>query len=335
MSAASRTAAKPSRTGMWIRIGLGVAGLLAVAALVQHLGRDAVWASLGPSLRWLPLVATVDLGRIAAETLATRVALGRKAAEVPLGTLFRATLVGYGLASLAPAPRVVNETIKASVLGPRIGMPEATSVGLTMQASTLISVGVFSIPCGAAMYVLAESSLWFWAAAVHAVALIGTGVGLRAMTRARGPGRWLARRFPRLAPGTDAFGDHARETGLLALGPSLALLGNRSFQVVQIAVAAHAVGIDVDALRALAAQGVNLIANAVGVFVPGSLGAADGAFALAADMLGTTAARAAALALLLRCSQLVWLAIGSVVIMGLRSSYTAAPVHPPEPRAPR
>jgi hypothetical protein len=310
---------------MWLRAGLGVGGLVAVGALIHHLGGRAVWASLGPALRWLPVVAAIELGRISSETLATRIALGNAASRVPLGALFRATLVGYSIGSLAPAPRVVNEAIKVSVLGPRIGMPEATSVGLTMQAATLISVGVFSIPCGLAMYALGQASLWFWAASVHALVLVASGVGLRAATRARGPGRWLARRFPRLGRGADAFADHAQGAGLFALGPSAALMGNRTSQVLQIGVAAHAVGIDVDVVRALAAEGVNLIANAVGVFVPGSLGATDGAFALAADMLGTTAARAAALALLLRCSQVVWLAIGSLTILVSRRSDSESP----------
>jgi hypothetical protein len=53
--------------------------------------------------------------------------------------------------------------------------------------------------------------------------------------------------------------------------------------------------------------------------VPGGLGTTDGAFTLAATTLSTTAARAASLALLLRCHQLVWLAIGALVSMLGRS----------------
>jgi uncharacterized membrane protein YbhN (UPF0104 family) len=85
-------------------------------------------------------------------------------------------------------------------------------------------------------------------------------------------------------------------------------------QLLQYAVAARAIGIDAGLLRALAAEGVNLVASAVGVLVPGGLGTTDGAFTLAADILGTTAARATSLALLIRCMQLVWLLIGSVVV---------------------
>jgi uncharacterized membrane protein YbhN (UPF0104 family) len=187
-----------------------------------------------------------------------------------------------------------------------------------MQAATLISVGVFSLPCGVAMYTLGQSPLWFWAAALHAVVLVGTGVALRWAARAHGPGRWLSRRIKGLGPGAGVMTEHARSTGLFAVGPSAALLGNRACQVVQIAVAARAVGIDTDFVHAMAAQGVNLLSAAVGVLVPGSLGATDGAFALAAAMLGTTAVRAAALALLLRCSQVVWLGIGSLVLLASR-----------------
>jgi uncharacterized membrane protein YbhN (UPF0104 family) len=63
----------------------------------------------------------------------------------------------------------------------------------------------------------------------------------------------------------------------------------------------------------MAAQGVNLVASAVGVLVPGGVGVNEGAFTLAAGILNTTAVRATSLALLIRCDQLVWALVGSGV----------------------
>ncbi|MGH7280788.1 MAG: lysylphosphatidylglycerol synthase domain-containing protein, partial [Polyangiaceae bacterium] len=103
--------------------------------------------------------------------------------------------------------------------------------------------------------------------------------------------------------------------GLWARGPTSALMLGRLVQVVQLGVAARAVGIDVGVLGAFATQCVNLIAAAVGVLVPGGFGTTDGAFTLAANLLSTTVARATSMALLLRCMQFAWVPIGSVLAL--------------------
>jgi hypothetical protein len=252
---------------------------------------------------------------MACETLASWSAFGSLARRIPLGTLFRAHVIGQSLGSLAPAPRVVNETIKVGLLAPHVGGAAATSVGFINQAATLIAVGLWSIPCGLAILALEGASTWFWACAIHAVVLVLSGLALQAVTRADAPGRWLAARFPSLAARAAAFREHASETGLCAIGPTSAMLLGRAFQTLQYGLAARAVGIDATVLRALAAQGVGLVAAAVGVFVPAGLGTTDGAFTLAATMLATTVARATALGLLIRCMQIIWVPIGTVVAL--------------------
>ena len=303
-----------ARVVTWFRVALGVAGLVALVAIVRHLGTDVILATLRPAIAWLPILCVIELGRIACEAVATYAAFGSRAKLIPRAMIFRASLIGQAIGTLAPAPRVVTETIKATLLAPFAGAPAATSVGFINQAATLLSVGLFSIPCGVAVLFLEGASPWFVAILVHAVVLTASGLALQAVTRADGPGRWLVRRFPGFSARAQAFRDHASETGLWAIGPTSALLANRAFQLLQYAVAARAIGIDAGLLRALAAEGVNLVASAVGVLVPGGLGTTDGAFTLAADILGTTAARATSLALLIRCMQLVWLLIGSVVV---------------------
>jgi hypothetical protein len=232
-----------------------------------------------------------------------------------MATLFRAHLLGHGIGNLAPAPRAVNETIKATLVAPFVGAAAATAVGFINQAATLIAVGLLSLPCGAAIFVLTGPSPWFWASMVHAVVVVACGLGLQTVTRARGPGRWLARRIPSLEARAAAFREHSLETGVWARGPVAGLLLSRCIQTLQYAIAAYALGIDIGFLRALAAEGVQLVAAAVGVFVPGGVGTQDGAFTLAAELLGTTVAKATSLALLMRCDQLVWLFIASAVAL--------------------
>ncbi|HVJ92617.1 MAG TPA: lysylphosphatidylglycerol synthase domain-containing protein, partial [Labilithrix sp.] len=132
-------------------------------------------------------------------------------------------------------------------------------------------------------------------------------------SRAHAPARWLTRRFPRFEERAAAFREHAAGIRFGARGPTEMLFVARCLQMVQYGIAARAVGIDVGALRVIASEGVHLVAMAVGVLVPGGLGATEGAFTLAADLLDTTVARATAVALLMRCMQIVWVLLGSLV----------------------
>ncbi|MBK6517682.1 MAG: flippase-like domain-containing protein [Polyangiaceae bacterium] len=298
----------------WVRIVLGVGGLVALIVIVRSVGLEVLIQTLRPALSYLPLLCALELGRYASEAVGAYLALGSRASLIPKATLFRANLIGASIANLAPAPRLVNETIKATLIAPYVGASVATSVGVTIQAATLLSVGLFSLPCALAVLFMAGVSFWFWAIVIHGVALVAVGLALRAATRAKGPLTWLAARFPRLAPGAEAFTEHSTEVGLWAVGPTAALMGNRGFQALQLGVASAAVGIDAGIVQGLAAQGVHLVANAVGVLVPAGLGTTDGAFTLAADLFSTDTARATSVALLMRITQLIWLGVGSIVL---------------------
>lgn len=310
-----------SRATIGFQIALALAGLGLLVAIVLHVGVDLIVATLRPALKWLPVLCGLELVRMACETLSSWLAYGSLATRIPRATLFRAHVISQSLSSLAPAPRVVNEAIKIGLVAPFVGAAAATSVGFINQAATLIAVGLFSIPCGAAILAIGGASVWFWAAALHAVVLVTSGLALQAVTRADAPGRWLVKKIPSLAARAAAFRAHASETGLWAAGPTSALMIGRCVQVVQYGVAAHAVGIDVGALGAMAIEGVNLIASAIGVLVPGGFGTTDGAFTLAANLLGTTVARATSMALLMRCMQFAWVPIGSMVaLVGSRAN---------------
>jgi hypothetical protein len=308
-SSAQRSSALP-----WFRTALGLAGVAVLVAIVHHVGARVVLDTLRGAIRWLPLLCLFELLLVACETASSYIAFGDLAARIPRATLLRAHVLGHSIGAVAPAPTVVRETIKVTLLSPYVGVAPATAVGFVNQAATLISVGLFSVPCGAAVFALGGASTWFWACGVHAIALVASGVGLQVAARADA-GRWLVRRLPRLGPRAAAFRLHASGTGPFAEGPTSALLVGRCIQVAQFGVAALAVGIDANLVRAIASQGVNLVAAAVGVLVPAGLGTTDGAFTLAAELLGTTVARATSLALLMRCTQLIWIALGSLAAL--------------------
>ena len=299
----------------WFRVGLGVAGLVVLVLLVRNVGAERVLDTLGGALPWLPLLGAIEACRIVCESASSYIAFGPLAARIPKATLLRAHVLGHSIANIAPAPTVVNESIKATLLTPYTGAGPAASVGVINQAAVLISAGLFSIPCGVCILALGGASMWFWACAVHAVVLVASGVVVQAVSRAGAPRRWVVRKFPKLAPRIEAFHAHAMGTDLFALKPTTALMIGRCLQTLQYAIAAFAVGIDATALRAMASEGVNLVASAVFVLVPGGFGTTDGAFTLASDLLHTTEAKATSLALLIRCTQFVWILIASAVAL--------------------
>ena len=61
-------------------------------------------------------------------------------------------------------------------------------------------------------------------------------------------------------------------------------------------------------------HGVYLVVAAIGVMIPGQLGASEGGFAYSAEMLGTTEARAMSIALLAHAIQLALVGVGFVVL---------------------
>jgi hypothetical protein len=300
---------------IYFRLVLAVLGCGLLAYIVESVGARAIYETLRPAVRWLPVLCAVEAVRIAFEALASRFAFGSLAPKIPTPTLYRAHVIGQSLGALAPAPRVINETIKIGLLSPFVGATAATAVGVVNQAATLIAGGLFSIPCGVAMYMLGGDTIWLFGAAGHAVWLVSSGLSLRAISRSDKIAKWLARKLPRFSDRILAFRNHGDEVGFFAAGPVIAMMCGRACQALQYGIAAHAVGIDVGFLGAMAAEGVNLIATAIGVFIPGGVGTTDGAFTLAAKLLSTTIVRASALALLMRCLQIVWLPIGSAAAL--------------------
>lgn len=296
-------------------MALGLAGLVAIGLLIHNVGAERVLTALRAGLPWLPLLCILEFGRILSETAASRVAYGALAERLPPMPLLRAHILGHSLAAVAPAPSLVNETIKATLLSRYVGAEAAAAVAVVNQAATLIAGGLVAMPCGLALLVQGGTSFWFWACMAYVAIGLGAGLGLRALTRADAPGRWLAKLIPRLGPRAAAFRERSHETDFWTLGPTAALIAGRAFQTAQLGIAGYAVGINTGLTRALVAEGIGLVAAAAGVVVPAGLGTTDGAYTLAADLFGASGAVAAAMILLMRCTQLLWLLVASMVAL--------------------
>ncbi|WP_245772113.1 lysylphosphatidylglycerol synthase domain-containing protein [Myxococcus fulvus] len=314
-------------TGL-LRPLFAVAGVGMLALLVRKVGPHELGAVLLGAAPWLPWVVLLEVGRQGMDALATRASYGASAERVPLRVLARAQLIGTAVSSMAPAGRAAAEATKAALLSPHMGGGTAAAAAATSQAASLAAGGLISFPCAAASFLLTGWSVFTLAMLGHGVVLVLASTGVRACMRARGPCAWLAKRSRKWAQLTEQFRETACHGPLLPKSPVLAFLGSRTLQVAQYAVLTHAVGIDTSVVQALFSQGLYLCALAVGSLVPGQVGVSDGAFALAAGVLDTTAARAMSVALLGHLVQLVFVLAGALTPLVWRMPGVARPASP-------
>ncbi|QRN96477.1 flippase-like domain-containing protein [Archangium violaceum] len=329
LPALSRPTAVPrparARVQAVLRPAFAVVGLGMLVLLVRDVGAGELRRVLSRAAPWLPLVFALEVARLSLDALATWVAYGSRAQQVPFRSMLRAQLISTVVATLAPAGRVAGEATKAALVSPYTGGATAMAAAATSQAAALVSTGLISIPCALAAYVMTGPSWLTLALGVHMVVLVLVGASMRAGMRAHRLGAWLKRRFHRIAPHTEVFQESARSCALLPARPILATLLGRVLQVVQYGILAMAVGIDVTVVGALVAQGLNLVALAVGTLVPGQFGVSDGAFALSAKAFGTTAAKAMSIALIAHVIQVLFVLMGALTPLVWRERRTPAP----------
>lgn len=306
----------PPKRALWrslVRGAFGVAGVVVLVLLVRSAGKEALLEALEPALPWLPALLALDALRIACDAHATVLAYGPSGAAIPRLRMLRAQLVANAVTYIAPAGRTAAEATKAAMLAEFTSWPEATAAAALMQSLALFGGAVISIPCVIAsalvLGITDKITIFIFA---QAIGVAASGFAVRFAARSRGITDFLGRRFQKAREGADDFHRRSQGGSLVPLAPLASVSVGRAFQVAQYAILAHAVGVDVTLGRALLAQGVNMVALAVGVLVPGQLGATDGAFALAAEALHTTMPRALAIALLAHVLQVIWIVIGSI-----------------------
>lgn len=305
---------RQARFWVAVRVVLGLIGIAFAGWLIQDVGGDELAVVLVPALPWIPLAAALELARIGMDALSSRYSLGRRGHEVPWAPLVGAHLVAYAVMGVAPLGRATAEAVKASLLYRWIGAATAAALGTANQANTFLSSGTFSVFCALAAYAITGPSYLTWALVGHSAFLCFLGFVIRLAARYERVGLFLARRFPSVGQQAKVFQVASRETALYPLRPVGAMMLGRAFQAAHFAVLAAAVGIDPTVLGALAFQGVSLVIAALGVMIPGQLGASEGGFTFAADTLGTTEARALSVALLAHAVQLLLIVVGSLVL---------------------
>ncbi|AUX41240.1 hypothetical protein SOCE26_026500 [Sorangium cellulosum] len=318
----SSAAARRARRRAVLHAALGVAGLAGLAALVRHAGAAALLEALGRAAPLLPLLVVLEAARIGCEGLATRaLCLPRR---VPLAELARIHVVAYPVATLMPAGRAAAEAVKAALLSPYVGAPRAAAIATANQSLALLSFAPTSLLAAAAVWQSDGASPLALAVLAHAAVSVASGVGVAFAARQRAAFAWLARRFARAGNATAAFQEAVREHPPVPLRPLAAFCAGRALQAAQYAVLLAAVGADSGPLRALAAYGVAVIGTAVGDLIPAQIGATDGAFTLAAPLLGLSTSAAVAVSVLAHTLQAIGALAGIVATLVWRRPPPAA-----------
>jgi hypothetical protein len=260
----------------------------------------------------LGLAFLLEGARIGLEAWATWMLYGESARLVPGGALARAQLAAYAVSSVMPAGRLGAEALKAAILSRYVGMPRAAAVGTMIQALSLVSTAILSIPCALAVWATGGPRWLLTGVLCVTVTTGAAGVGIPLLANVRGAASYLTRRLPRIGAVVERYQMSLRELRLTKGGPLLVMASARALQLLSLGILAKSLGAASVFRATLVAGGVHMVAISAGDLVPGQLGVTDGAFAIAAPTLGLSLAGAVAIALLSHGVQLVWCAAGAV-----------------------
>jgi len=303
--------------GTLARVALAAAGLVAIAFLVGEKGFRDLREALPRVVPVLPACVGLELARIGFESLATRSAAGELGPRIPVGRLLLAHFVAYAALVVAPAPRAVAETAKATLFARWVGAAEAAAIGTIVQSATFVGVGAMSAICGSAVVLRSEGGLLVPLLFGNTVFLFVLGFGMAWIVRSPRVVAWVVARLEKrfdVKPIAARFEAVFARSPFVMVRPAAWLAAGMVCQVIELGLVARALVGTCSLAGAFAAHGAHLVSASAAVLVPGQLGARELAFTLAAGPLGTDAAGAAAIALVWRGIQLAIAPLGFLVL---------------------
>lgn len=303
-----------------------LAGLAIIVVLIVKIGRDEALTATARGLGWRSLLVCLPFALImAVDTLGWRYAFAYD--RVPFLRLVGARVAGEAVNVLSAVAPVGGDALKVWFLRPHV--PYRESVASVIVAKTTITLAqalflLIGATAAATMAIdakLVRAMLWLLLAE-----LVGAGGFLAVQVAglvSRGA-RWLAR-FTKV----DAL------AGAENLDRTLQTFYRREWRRFALSVGFHLLGWIMGALEAwlflyvlqipasfTTALVIETLGSAVRFatfFVPGSLGVLEGANAAAFAALGLGAPAGLAFTLLKRLRQVVWIALGALVLLLARS----------------
>ncbi|WP_437908717.1 lysylphosphatidylglycerol synthase domain-containing protein [Sorangium sp. So ce327] len=311
-------ASRRARRKALLHAALGGLGLAALAALIRHVGAAEMLAAVTRAAPFLPFLIALEAARIGCEALATGVLCAPR--RVPIAELLRIHVVTYPVITLMPAGRPAGEAVKAALLSPHVGAARAAAIATANQSLALLSSAPLSLLAAIALFHIGGASPLALGVLAHAALLVASGLGVAFAARQRAASAWITRRFARAGQLAAAFQEAVHERPPVPAWPFAACLAGRALQAVQYGVLLAVVGAESGPLRALAAYGVGAAGTAAGDLIPGQIGATDGAFTLAASLLGLTKSSAVAISLLVHLLQAAFALAGIAAALVWRRS---------------
>jgi hypothetical protein len=293
---------------LWMRTAVGlIAGLLAAAAVVVYLGisqRELVASLHGVAQEPLFIAAFGGLVLMALQALRWWVVM-RPVLALQYGQAFRAMMVGFFFNVLLPARG--GDLLRVQYLGKRAGISRAKLLGteiVDFWSDKWGWVAAFPILC-----LFGSPPAWLFRALLAiSGAVVGVGILLALMASGllrRGP-RWLTN----LRDGFAA--NHWKR--LLVVETLIAPLP-WLWETFVIAVAGHALGLDLSAMQAFAALTAFNLATAVPS--PGNAGSFEAGGTLALIAFGVPKETALAFIFLYHLTQVVPGFVGGVLVLVL------------------
>jgi uncharacterized membrane protein YbhN (UPF0104 family) len=301
----------------WGPVLFGLFGAAGLAWLIVRADPARLWRDVASGAAWLPLLCALEGMRIAVEAWGSRKLYER---HIPFRILFRATLVAYAIAALAPGGRASGEGVKAALLRRRTELSDTAAAATTIQTCSLLALGGWSVACVA---VASFHSLPLAGAFVFQAAAVFLGAALLSgAVRTGALARLVGRFAPKARVAADEVRQRARHQHMRA--PFLAFVLSRGMELVQYGLIFFAVTHRFEVVPMILTFGVATVAGSLGDSVPAQLGVIDGSFTAAAGALGISAEEALAFSMLVHALQIAWIAVGVLTPVAWRVELRAA-----------
>lgn len=319
-----------------LKLLLLAAGLGLVAWLLWRADPAGVWrmvSDLGP---WAPLLLCPYGLVYTIDTLGWRFAFGARLPHpLTFGRLLRIRWAGEAVNALVPSGYLGGEAVKVYLVHRAgvSGWTGATSVVVSKTVQVLTQVLFISLgACLGAIHLPAASpfrtALWSITGIAAGVAALLVGAQyygfFRVLNRLAGFSRrwrdWFEKhrsRIHEVDEGIRSFYHHQPRWFFLS---AVAYLAGWLCDTLEIWLVSSLLGWGVDWPRAAAMEAFIGVAKALGTFVPGSIGVQESGVALLFRAFGLSPSQALAYALLRRARELVYAAVGLVLLWSQESS---------------
>jgi hypothetical protein len=233
-----------------------------------------------------------------------RALLGEQAKRAPAGAYLRSAVTAYAVTILFPAGRTSAEVTRAAMLSPHLGPGVVARAAVQMQGASMLGTAAISA-CALLSALAGPGDGHRLTVLILSSAALNGALGAVFLFGGRAPRVWafLKKRVAFLPELADAKDDPTSSPARAVL----VSLAGRSIQCALFFVALFA-ATGIASLRlGSVAQGISLAGSTFGDAIPQQAGVVEGAFFYFAGALGLADApvKAVAIALLVRCSQLL------------------------------